>query len=107
MNISKSEGHFSALRTETTIPPVDPSSQLTYEPLCDQTGSYIYSQIKFGTNKQLALVAAKLEIRESANYGTGEDLIDPAAIPNLYKAKKSTIPVGAPDRFFILTGLSE
>ncbi len=75
-NVSKKEGHFSALKTDTSQPPTDPSHQMTYPTLCNMTGSYIYSQIKYGRSSQVALIGARLEIKISANYGTGVDLTD-------------------------------
>ncbi len=76
VHVTKKEGHFSAFQVDTSRPPVDPSQQMTYSTLCNMTGSYIYSQIKYGRNSQVALIAAQLEIKESANYGTGVDLTD-------------------------------
>ena len=76
VNVSKKEGQFSSLKTDTSQPPTDPSHQMTYESLCSMTGSYIYSQIKYGRNSQLVLIGARLEIKSSANYGTGADLTD-------------------------------
>jgi hypothetical protein len=61
---------FETLSNETTIPPVDPTGLAPIAP-CEMTGSYLYSRIDFGNDNQLALIAARLEMPTSANYGTG------------------------------------
>lgn len=70
-------------------------------------GSYVYSRFDYGTNneKQIALIAAKLEIRSSGNYGTGNDLRDPSKVQGIIDARKSTIPDGALDQLYVVSKL--
>ena len=37
-------------------------------------GSYFYSRMQYDTDKEIAIIAARLETRTSGNYGTGGDL---------------------------------
>jgi len=97
-------GKFSALNKETTPPPVDPSGQTTYAPLCPMPGSYVYSLMTYGADNlsQIAIIAARVEIRPSGNYGTGSDLTGVTNVQNIINAKKSTIPDTAPDQLFVV-----
>lgn len=100
-------GKFGSLVKDTSAPPVDPTGQIAYEPLCPMLGSYVYSRFDYGTNneKQIALIAAKLEIRSSGNYGTGDDLIDRSKVQGIIDARKSTIPDGALDQLYVVSKL--
>lgn len=96
---------FSVLNNGTSSPPSDPSNQTTYAPLCSMSGSYIYSRMKYGSDSEIALIAAKLELKTSANYGTGADLTDVAKVQDLIMAKKSTVPDAATEQLYIVTAL--
>lgn len=59
----------------------------------------------YGIDKQIAIQAARLEMRTSWNYGTGNDLMNPFKFQDILDAKKSTIPDTAPDQLYIVTKL--
>lgn len=62
--------------------------------------------MKYNNNdNEIALIAARLEVRSSANYGTGADLTDSGKVQELIGAKKSTVSNSASDQFFIVTAL--
>lgn len=78
---------FGNLRANTSVAPRDPSNLPPIAP-CDMTGSYLYSRLDYAFDKQLVVIAARLEMRESGNYGTGADLIIPANYQSVIDAKK-------------------
>ena len=98
------DGVFTSLSKDTSTPPYDPTQQII-DPLCSMSGSYVYSRMKYGTDSEIALIAARLEVRSSANYGTGADLTDSGKIQELIGAKKSTVPDSATDQLYIVTSL--
>ena len=102
--VSGKDGRFTALMKDTSAPPSDPTEQII-DPLCSMSGSYVYSRMKYGTDNEIALVVARLEVRSSANYGTGTDLTDSGKIQELIGAKKSTVPNSATDQLYIVTSL--
>lgn len=68
-------------------------------------GSYFYSRMKYNTDSEIAIIAARLETRTSGNYGTGGDLTNTAKIQEIIFAKKSTIPDTSPDQLYVVTAL--
>lgn len=98
------EGKFSSLSKDTSTPPHDPTAQIAVESplICPMPGSYIYSRLLYGGNheSQIAIVAARLELRVSGNYGTGSDLTNSGKVQDFISAKKSTIPDSAPDQLY-------
>ncbi|MDD2694182.1 MAG: prepilin-type N-terminal cleavage/methylation domain-containing protein [Candidatus Gracilibacteria bacterium] len=95
-------GKFSALTIDTTPPPRDPDQTVVVPP-CSLPGSYVYSRLDYGGGKQAALIAARLEIRTSANYGTGSDLLNPLKFQD--DTKKGTVPPTASDQLYVVTRL--
>jgi prepilin-type N-terminal cleavage/methylation domain-containing protein len=94
---------FSALANkDSSTPPVDPIGQIAVSSICPIPWSYIYSRIDYGNGSQLAIVAARVEMRPSGNYGTGSDLIWAGNVQNIIDAKKSTIPDSAPDQLYVV-----
>ena len=102
---------FSALTNNTAKSPTDPvSSRLPISP-CNQNGSFFYSKMVYNTVNEIAILAANLEMRSSANYGTWSDLsaynpgtqAPQAHIDKIINAQKSSIPNGAPDQIFVVT----
>lgn len=77
---------FQTLGT-SSVPPMDPNGQAPIG-ACNMTGSYLYSRMQYGAGKEIALVAARLEIKETANYGTGADLILTGSINSIINARK-------------------
>ena len=98
------DGVFTSLSKDTSTPPYDPTGQVI-DPLCSMSGSYVYSRIRYNNNSEFALIAARLELRSSANYGTGADLTDSGKIQELIGAKKSTVSNSATDQLYIVTSL--
>ena len=94
-------GKFTTLASDTAIPPRDPTSSMMTPP-CSETGSYMYSRLDYGTSSEMALIAASLEIKTSANYGTRTDLTDSGKVQDIINAKKSSIPENAPDTLYVV-----
>lgn len=68
-------------------------------------GSYVYSRMKYNTDSEIAIIAARLETRSSGNYGTGINLTNTAKVQEIIFAKKSTIPDTSPDQLYVVTAL--
>ncbi len=100
------EGKFSTLRwSDTSAPPQDPLLQIALPADCTMPGSYFYSRMQYDTDKEIAIIAARLETRTSGNYGTWGDLTNTAKIQDIIFAKKSIIPVISTDQLYIVTAL--
>ena len=69
--------------------------------------SFLYSRLDYWVwkEKQVAIIATKLEMKTSWNYGTGSDLLDKVKYQNILDAKKGMIPTTAPDQLFVVTML--
>ena len=93
---------FETIWSGSSVPPSDPT-RLAPIPPCDMTGSYLYSKMNYGTDRQIAIIAARLEIRETANYGTGADLISSWAIMNILAAKRWSVSPTDPDALYVVT----
>ena len=52
------------------------------------TGSYLYSRMIYGVDREIAIIAVELEMKSTANYGTGTDLVETGSIENIINAKK-------------------
>ena len=50
-------GKFTTLASDTAVPPQDPISSMVVPP-CSETGSYLYSRMEYGTDSEIALIAA-------------------------------------------------
>ncbi len=92
---------FQTLASGTTIPPSDPYHLPSIFP-CDMTWSYLYSRLDYGVSSQVAVIAARMEIRSSANYGTGSELTDSGSINAIIGAKKWSISKLSPDGIFVV-----
>jgi prepilin-type N-terminal cleavage/methylation domain-containing protein len=91
----------SQLGSSSSTPPRDPTSSLDPIAPCTMTGSYFYSRIDYGTNKQIAIIATRLEIRESANYGTWADLVLSGSINSIVASKTASPPSSTPDALHV------
>lgn len=102
---SGNDGHFTALSGNTSMPPVDSLRQIVLPSLCSMSWSYVYSRFRYSASNEVAIIAARLESRSSANYWTGVDLTNSGKIQEIINAKRSTVPNNAPDQLFIVTAL--
>lgn len=94
---------------DTTTQPTDPDNSRLV-PWCNMWWSYLYSRVDYSpTRSQVAILAANLELRESANYGTGGDLIQSTPLTEetkyqqIINAKKWSVDISALDHLFIVT----
>lgn len=92
---------FGALNKDTASAPIDPGSQPPIAP-CNELRSYFYSSLS-STDRDLAVLASRLEVRSSANYGTGSHLTLPSRIPDIIAAQKSTVPDTALDQIYVIS----
>lgn len=105
--MNKKDQMFAALNSETSSPPVDPNPERSPIAPCSMSWSYLYSKMEYWSNneKEIAILAANLEIKDSANYGTGSDLINSAKIPEIILARKWTLTSSMSDQLYIITKL--
>jgi prepilin-type N-terminal cleavage/methylation domain-containing protein len=92
---------FQTLGSGTTAPPRDPYNLPSISP-CEMTGSYLYSRLDYGASSQVAVIWARMEIRASANYGTGSELVDSGSINAIIAAQKWSITESSPDGIFVV-----
>ncbi len=97
-----SDMKFQSLWSGTTAPPRDPIGSHAISP-CTMSGSYLYSRLDFGVSSQMAIIAAKLEIKESANFWTGSDLLLTGSVDAIKLAKKWSVKMSAPDSLFVVS----
>ncbi len=102
--VYKKDQMFLALNSETSSPPVDPLPQRFPIAPCVMSWSYLYSRMEYwaGNEKEIAILAANLEIKDSANYGTGADLVNQAKIPDIISAAKWSVKSTMPDQLYII-----
>jgi hypothetical protein len=95
---------FDALNRETSAPPIDPSGLDGIYP-CDEKGSYFYSRMKYGSDNEIAIIASRMEVRPTGNYGTASELRLPSKIDGIIATHSATIPDDAPDQLFVVSKL--
>lgn len=93
---------FTSISKGIQSPPVDPLGS-NARPIwpCDMSGSYFYSLLNDGVNDETAIIATRLELQSTANYGTGADLTNSGMAQYLFlNTKKGSVPSSAPDSLY-------
>jgi hypothetical protein len=68
--------------------PMDLTRAVSLISPCDVKSSYFYSRLDYGTDSQIAILATKLEVKTSSNYGTGADLVSVSKINQIRSLSK-------------------
>lgn len=84
-----------------SVPPRDPSNLPAISP-CDMTWSFLYSRIDYWVDKQIAVLAARLEQKTTANYGTGSELTSSWHVGDIITAKRWSVPEDSLDSIFVV-----